>query len=394
MPKISDDTIRAVEDAADIVEVVKDILGSYDNNSNPGGLRKKGVNYTALCPFHDDHNDCNFMVRPRNVSKSPNTFKCFVCGEKGGPVQFLMKHEHMSFPDAIRWLGKKFDIPVDDVPVDWTPPPPRPVPPPLPTLILPRRMVKERTGNLVGDPLYEWIKALPWDSAQRARLLPTFRDYCVGHAVIQQQYKRHDFTVFWQVDRDGNPRTAHYMKYKPNGHRMHREDDRYNTDWFHSLLDRGGYTQYYDATKQEPRQCLFGEHLMKRYPQAPVCIVESEKTAIIMAIAYGNHPLQLWMACCGLGNITRDRLEPIIRERRRIVLYPDRDSIEQWKIKAEQLHYERVIINTTPVTKWWKPEDGDKADCADVLVRMIQENAKAGKYFDKQLIDRLNNEKE
>ena len=78
MPKISDDIIRAVEDAADIVEVVRDILGSYDKNSNPGGLRKKGVNYTALCPFHDDHNDCNFMVRPRNVSKSPNTFKCCV----------------------------------------------------------------------------------------------------------------------------------------------------------------------------------------------------------------------------------------------------------------------------------------------------------------------------
>ena len=376
MPPIRKEIIEQIEDAADIVEVVRDILGDYCD-ANRQGLRKKGVNYTALCPFHEDHNDGNFMVRPKNVSSGANTYKCFTCGEKGGPVQFLMAHEHLSFPDAIRWLGKKYNIEVDNVPFDYTPPPRKPLPPPLPTLVLPRIQVKRRSGNTKDDALCNWIRSLPWDSAEMARVEPVLKDYLIGHASIQQRDRTHEFTVFWQVDHEGNPRTAHYMKYKPTGKRMHKEDDPYNTDWFHSLLDRGGYTNLFDSTKQCARQCLFGEHLLNRYPGTPINLVESEKTAIIMAIAYGNHPLQLWLACSGLSNFTREKLEPIIKQRRKIVLFPDRDGIDRWKQAAEQLHYDRMVFNTSLVTKWWKPEDGPKADCADVIVRMVKEHSHA-----------------
>ena len=99
MPKISDDVIRAVTDAAKIEDVVSDFVT----------LRKAGVNMTGLCPFHDDQHDGNFIVRPSTVSekRGGNTYRCFVCDKKGGPVQFLMDAEHMTFPDAIRYLGKK-----------------------------------------------------------------------------------------------------------------------------------------------------------------------------------------------------------------------------------------------------------------------------------------------
>ena len=69
--------------------------------------------------------------------------------------------------------------------------------------------------------------------------------------------------------------------------------------------------------------------------------------------------------------ITRERLKPIIDRGRRIVLFPDRDGIEKWRVKAEQMHYERLSIDTKPVTEWWKPEDGEKADIADVVIRII-----------------------
>ena len=381
MPPIKKEIIEQIEDAADIVEVVRDILGDYCEG-NPGGLRKKGVNYTAICPFHDDHNDGNFMVRPKNVSSGANTYKCFACGEKGGPVQFLMKHEHLSFPDAIRWLGKKYNIEVDNVPFDYVPPPRKPLPPPLPTLVLPRQMVRNRTGNTEHDNLCSWIRSLPWSPEQQARVEPVLKDYLMGHSTICQEDRmhntvKHEFTVFWQVDHEGNPRTAHYMKYKPSGKRMHKEDDRYNTDWLHSLLDRNGYTHIFNATKQCARQCLFGEHLLNRYPAVPINLVESEKTAIIMAIAYGNHQMSLWLACSGLSNFTREKLAPIIQQRRKVVLFPDRDGIDKWKQAAEQLHYDRLVFNTSLVTKWWKPEDGPKADCADVIVRLIRESAAA-----------------
>ena len=373
--RIPENIIDDVIAAADLVEVMTDFLGSYSMD-NPGGLRKKGVNYTCICPFHEDHNDGNLMIRPKKVNKYPNTYHCFVCEARGGVVQWLMKHENMSFMDAIRWLGKKYNIDVDDIPVNYTPPPPRPVPPPLPTLIIPRKMVAARVDNH-GDPLCTWIRHLPWDEPQRARVEQVLKDYCVGHAAVKQRYQEHHFTVFWQIDAEGNPRTGHYMKYKTTGKRMHKEDDRYNTDWFHSLLERNKVTSVYDPEKQEPRQCLFGEHLLKRYPGAPICLVESEKTAVLMAIAYGNHPMQLWLACAGIGNLNAERLAPLIKQRRRIILYPDRDGIEKWQAKAKELNYDRVTIDTRAVTEWWKECDGPKADIADVVVRIIKENAKA-----------------
>ena len=78
------------------------------------------------------------------------------------------------------------------------------------------------------------------------------------------------------------------------------------------------------------------------------------------------------MACGGLSNINRDKLAPLIRQHRHITLYPDRDGVGAWKQRAEQLHYDRVSVDTDPVLKWWKPEDGEKADIADVVVRMMQ----------------------
>ena len=117
-----------------------------------------------------------------------------------------------------------------------------------------------------------------------------------------------------------------------------------------------------------------------------------------MAIAYGNHDQQLWMACGGLEMITRERLKPLIDQGRHIILYPDRDGIDKWKIKAEQMHYDRLSIDTTPVTDWWREEDGEKADIADVVVRILNERkpitnieeVKAEIPTAAQLIEKLN----
>jgi hypothetical protein len=74
-----------------------------------------------------------------------------------------MKHERLSFPDAIRWLGRKYNEPVDDVPLNYTPPPPRPTPPPLPILEIPRSYVR-RTMDIAtwGKVTFrKWFMSLP-----------------------------------------------------------------------------------------------------------------------------------------------------------------------------------------------------------------------------------------
>lgn len=359
MAKIRKDIIDSILSRAKIEEVVGDFIQ----------LKKSSVRYLGLCPFHDDHHMGSFVVYPKQ-----NVFKCFVCEAKGGAVDFLMMHEKLSYPDAIRWLGKKYNIVVDDVPLDYTPPPPRPTPPPLPTLVLPRNMVRQRMTGMEHDNLVRYIcEQVQWGNEQRARIPHVLFDYCVGHSTIRQQYGDHEFTVFWQIDAEGHPRTAHYMKYKPDGHRLKENEGKYVTDWMHSLLDRGGYRNYFDPERQEARQCLFGEHLLKHYPNATVKLVESEKTALLMAIAYGNNATQVWIACCGASNLTRERLKPLIDQKRNIILYPDRDGVKLWKQKADAIYYDGISIDDKPVTDWWREGDGPKADIADVVVRMINQ---------------------
>lgn len=91
-------TIDRIMASADIVDVVKDFVS----------LRKSGTNYKGLCPFHDERTP-SFMVSP-----TKQLCKCFSCGKGGNVVKFLMEHEQLSYPEALKWLGKKYGIEVRD----------------------------------------------------------------------------------------------------------------------------------------------------------------------------------------------------------------------------------------------------------------------------------------
>jgi hypothetical protein len=95
-----------------------------------------------------------------------------------------------------------------------------------------------------------------------------------------------------------------------------------------------------------------------------------------MSIAYGCPQHQIWVACGGLTFITQERLEPFIKTGRYITLFPDRDGRERWKDKLDTIDYNRLRYNDEFVTKYWKPEDGEKADIADILIRWVLEGKK------------------
>lgn len=395
MTKIQKRTIDKILETAKVEEVVKDFVE----------LKKKGTRYLGHCPFHDDRHLGSFVVYPKG-----NCYKCFSCGAKGGVVDFLMNHEKLSYPDAIRWLGKKYSIETDMQDFDYTPPPPRPAPPPLELLVLPKHLMAGTiTADAIeGDNLVRWIRTgIAWDTVQRKRVEEMIGLYNVGHG-------KNGHTIFWQIDEQGRLRTGKMMKYKTDGHRDKQAS--WNFDYIHATLIRHWdeerhemtdeppypFTHLYNPEKQEAQITFFGYHLLNKWKrkdiEQTVCIVESEKTAILMAIAYGNHAKQIWIACGGLEMLTRERLKPIIDQRRRVILYPDRDGIEKWRIKCEQLHYDRLTLDTTPVTKWWQPCDGEKADIADVVVRMINESrelttmddVKAAIPETSELIEKLN----
>lgn len=89
-------TKQHILDTANILEVVSDFVS----------LRKRGVSYVGLCPFHSDRNPSFYVNPARNICK------CFSCGEGGSPVHFVMKHEQMDYNEALRYLAKKYNIEV------------------------------------------------------------------------------------------------------------------------------------------------------------------------------------------------------------------------------------------------------------------------------------------
>lgn len=365
-------TIQKIKDAASIVDVVSDF---YPIDTR-GGMHKMGTEYSVPCPFHGGKHYGSFKISPRK-----NYAKCFSCGWQGGPIDFLMEHERLSFVDALRWLGKKYNIEVEGSDTFQVKPAvPREKVPPLPMLILPDYMWQLKFGLDDSNPLGRYLlTGISWDNVQRDRLYQMLNDYRIGTA-------RNGMVIFWQIDERQQVRTGKMMKYKPDGHRD--KESPYNFDWIHSALYRD-YRTGYSADKTDVKPCLFGLHLLDKYKtlnRQQVCIVESEKTALLMSIAYGNNPCQVWMACGGVENINRDKLKPIIEQKRDIILYPDRDGIPKWKAKAENLHYDRVTVDCKPVTEWWRPEDGEKADIADVVIRMIN-NKKVYKTADEVVQD-------
>lgn len=91
-------TIARILDTADIVDVVSEFVT----------LKKAGANYKGLCPFHSDKTP-SFSVSPAR-----NYCHCFSCGKGGTPVGFIMEHEQMTYPEALRWLAKKYNIEIKE----------------------------------------------------------------------------------------------------------------------------------------------------------------------------------------------------------------------------------------------------------------------------------------
>lgn len=95
---IDHNTVQQILDAADIVDVVSDFVS----------LKKRGANWIGLCPFHNDRRPSFY------VSKAKGICKCFACGEGGSAVNFIMKHEQLSYPEALRYLARKYHIEIQE----------------------------------------------------------------------------------------------------------------------------------------------------------------------------------------------------------------------------------------------------------------------------------------
>ena len=95
---IDHNTVQQILDTADIVDVVSDFVA----------LKRRGTNWIGLCPFHNDRRPSFYVSRAKGICK------CFACGEGGSAVNFIMKHEQLSYPEALRYLARKYHIDIHE----------------------------------------------------------------------------------------------------------------------------------------------------------------------------------------------------------------------------------------------------------------------------------------
>lgn len=181
-------------------------------------------------------------------------------------------------------------------------------------------------------------------------------DYYLGNT-------RNRDVIFWQVDCNRRIRTGKVICYDPQtGHRA-----KSGTTWIHALMKKKGLIN----GEYNLQQCLFGEHLLQKYPDKVVAIVEAEKTAIIASAVF---PKYVWLATGGKYGINADKMKVLAG--RKVIFYPDTDTTgetyDYWKEKASELTNCNCIVSDILEKNATQAERIKKIDIADWICKELE----------------------
>ncbi len=201
----------------------------------------------------------------------------------------------------------------DEIPERKNPSGPKqPPPPPL----IPIDTAYVERSHSPKSTFWQWFIT---DCAQKAGFTledaeRVYHDYSIGAT-------KNGDVIFWQIDHEQRVRSGHIMHYNRQGHREGYQG------WIHTrLIEKKllppDFTLY---------QCFFGEHLLIRRPEATVCLVESEKTALILAAVQPNH---IWLATCGSSGLSAVKCTCL--QGRRVVLFPDSGCLGKWQQRMSE----------------------------------------------------------
>ena len=167
------------------------------------------------------------------------------------------------------------------------------------------------------------------------------RNFYLG---TSKKYSGH--VIYWQIDEKFQIRTGKIMSYNPETGKRNQSD---YPKWVHKELGNN------------MKQCLFGLHLINKYPDKDIHIVESEKTAVLMS--YFN-PSVMWLASGGSNGLQSYKFEAL--KGRNVCLFPDQGKYELWNTKMNQLQIEHPSIKFSPTSiecdSWFKNNEIEKGD--------------------------------
>ena len=177
-----------------------------------------------------------------------------------------------------------------------------------------------------------WFEGLPFAPDLIKQVLA---DYYVGATqrdIICSGINYGPAAIFWMIDEQQRVHDAKLIAYTSDGHRVQ--------SWGNSMR-----SICVKANKgpqlEQTEKVLFGLHLVPRYPEKTICIVESEKSALVCALRYPEH---LWLATGGCGNLQVEKLRPLLN--RRLIVYPDAGECDKWRERmAESGHANYTVMD-------------------------------------------------
>ncbi len=311
-------------------------------------LKRFGTVFKTRCPWHDDSRPSLTFYERTNE----NHCHCFSCGKGGSVIDYVMQHEQWSFQEACQWLSYTFGI--STVPAGGYMPHPKPQPivkPADPTYTyIPMEMVNELVS--AENSLCKCLSRLYQPEAVEWLV----EEYRIG---AYSMCGMDDYTVFPNIDVKGqvcNLKVQHYDT-DPYSSRFAHSDEN-SCYWLGAIWAREGRLPKESAFRSE---CLFGEHLLGRYPDCVVALVESPKNALFGALAF---PQITWVAAGNKGMLKRKVMQPL--HGRDVVVIPDCDAVDEWT-QALKGMADLANFTVSDFCRRMAPDGQPKFDIADYL---------------------------
>lgn len=319
-------------------------------------LKRRGANYVALCPWHEDKTP-SLTIYENNRE---NHCHCFACGSGGGPISYVMQQGGLDFLSACAWLAREFGQGVV-----WGN---------SPTVYIKRKPFT-KTQETEEPKEYTYIPMEIVDGMvscessfvkcmmqvfEHSRVEFLVEEYKLGCYEYNEKY--FDDVVFPSIDVQGRVHNLKIQNYCT---------DPKSEAFFHCAKKHclwiGKDLIHPEKSAKEPvfdNYCLFGAHLLAKYPNDPVVLVESPKNAIIGAAQVTD---AVWVAT-GSKIMLKERTLKCLKGRD-VIVYPDCDAFNEWKTTLSTPKM-RALANfvVSDFCKVYAPEGQEKFDIADYIL--------------------------
>lgn len=265
-----------------------------------------------------------------------------VDAEKYGRCERINSCGYNEYPKGIKNENK-----------DYKPKPPKPPKPPVYySMELVRQCFKPYNNQLVQ------FLMMATENNMMAEIDKAVTDYRIGS-------DKNGGVIFWQIDQYNNVHRGKIMYYGADGHRLKDIDRNGIVTYVRCKLNR--------SSDIEPDMCYFGLHLLPIYPDKTVCIVESEKTALIGAVIF---PQYLWIATGSISTFNPKWCEPL--KYRKCQVFPDNDGFDNWVKKTSDIRFalsetdaqgNEVFTMDIAVNPFIKEYGKESEDVADIFLK-------------------------